>query len=60
MLESKSLAVLSEALSNLEHGFDDLPEFAVGTDIDSLREVMLLVAEKMKDNYPYFHPFYAG
>jgi len=60
MLESKSLAVLSEALSNLEHGFDDLPRFDVDTDLDSLREVMLLVAEKMKDNYPYFHPLYAG
>jgi tyrosine decarboxylase/aspartate 1-decarboxylase len=60
MLESKSLTVLSEALSNLDQGFSDLPGFDANTDIDSLREVMQLVSEKMKDNYPYFHPLYAG
>jgi glutamate/tyrosine decarboxylase-like PLP-dependent enzyme len=60
MLESKSLTVLSEALSNLEQGFNELPGFDADTDIDSLREVMQLVSEKMKDNYPYFHPLYAG
>lgn len=60
MIELKSLTVLSEALKSLEHGFDDLPGFELSADIDSLREVMLLVAEKMKDNYPYFHPLYAG
>jgi glutamate/tyrosine decarboxylase-like PLP-dependent enzyme len=60
MIELKSLTVLSEALNSLEHGFDDLPGFELSADIDSLREVMLLVAEKMKDNYPYFHPLYAG
>ncbi|MFW2366941.1 MAG: pyridoxal phosphate-dependent decarboxylase family protein [Desulforhopalus sp.] len=60
MLESKSLTVLSEALSNLEKGFNELPGIDVDTDLASLRDVMQLVAEKMKDNYPYFHPLYAG
>lgn len=60
MLESKSLTVLSEALSNLEQGFSELPGLYVDTDVDSLRSIMQLVAEKMKDNYPYFHPLYAG
>ena len=60
MLESKSLTVLSEALSNLEQGFNDLPEINTDTDLESLRTVMQLVSDKMKDNFPYFHPLYAG
>ncbi len=60
MLESKSLTVLSEALCSLEQGFTELPEMDADSDIESLRGVMQVVAEKMKDNYPYFHPLYAG
>ncbi|MBT4288140.1 MAG: aspartate aminotransferase family protein [Deltaproteobacteria bacterium] len=60
MLESKSLSILSEALGHLEQGFVNLPELENNIDIDALRKVMLAVADKMKDNYPYFHPFYAG
>ncbi len=60
MLESKSLSILSEALSHLEKGFVKLPDLDIAKDVDAIRDVMMTVAEKMKDNYPYFHPYYAG
>lgn len=59
-LETQSLSLLHEALECLEDGFKELPEFSVGVDMDALRKVLLEVAEKMQDNYPYQHPLYAG
>ena len=60
MLEAKSLSILTEALTHLDQGNAKLPEFDEQVDFNALREVMLVVAEKMKDNYPFFHPYYAG
>jgi tyrosine decarboxylase/aspartate 1-decarboxylase len=59
-LESKSLPLLTEALKRLESGFSGLPEVHVDYDIDALRKVLLEVADRLQDNYPYFHPYYAG
>jgi len=59
-LESKSLEILTEAIKRLESGFSDLPPIESDYDMESLRDVLLDVAERMKDNYPYFHPYYAG
>jgi tyrosine decarboxylase/aspartate 1-decarboxylase len=59
-LETQSLNVLFEALERLEKGFKELPDFNVDVDIDALRTVLLEVAQKMQDNYPYQHPLYAG
>jgi len=58
--ESKSLEILAESLKKLEEGFAGLPEIENNYDYSKMREIMLEVAEKMKDNYPYFHPYYAG
>ena len=60
MLETKSLSILSEAITHLEKGFSQLPDIESKFDSDSLRKTLLEVADKLKDNYPYFHPFYAG
>jgi glutamate/tyrosine decarboxylase-like PLP-dependent enzyme len=60
MLEMKTLSVLAEALNHLEQGFNDLPDFDPALELAPLREVLLTVAEQLKDNYPYFHPLYAG
>lgn len=60
MLETKGIALLSEALEKLEKGFESLPEFDASVDTEALRSVLLEVAEKMQDNYPYPHPLYAG
>lgn len=60
MLETKSLSILSEALNRLDLGYSKLPEFDSNLDMDSIRATMLQIADKMKDNYPFFHPYYAG
>jgi glutamate/tyrosine decarboxylase-like PLP-dependent enzyme len=59
-LELKSLGILAEALTRLESGFEGLPDVNNTTDYAGIRKVMLEVADKMQDNYPYFHPLYAG
>jgi tyrosine decarboxylase / aspartate 1-decarboxylase len=59
-LETQSLSILSEALERLEEGFKELPGSDPSLDMPALRTVMLEVAERMRDNYPYHHPLYAG
>src|SRR4030042_642092 len=59
-IETKTLNLLQEALETLEKGFSDLPEVTFDLDIKRLREVTLEIARRMQDNYPYFHPYYAG
>ena len=58
--EMETLEILKEALKNLEQGFSDLPDIHVADDKERIKRVILEVAERMKDNYPYFHPYYAG
>ena len=61
MLEQKSLSVFLEALQTLDSGFADLPAFSPSwTDEKSFIEVLNATAERLRDNYPYFHPLYAG
>ncbi len=60
MMETESLSILYEALERLEKGFKDLPDRDIAVDMSGLRAVMLKVADKMHDNYPYHHPLYAG
>jgi len=61
MLDSKSLTILSEALARLDDGFRHLPEFKPRrTNDDRLLEVLAATAERLQDNFPYFHPLYAG
>jgi len=59
-LESEGLKILGEALQKLDSGFSGLPALKQDYDYSAIRKVILEVAERMKDNYPYFHPFYAG
>jgi tyrosine decarboxylase/aspartate 1-decarboxylase len=59
-LEKDSLAILAEALARMEQGFASLPDVAVDYDAARLKDVLLEVATRMQDNYPYFHPQYAG
>src|SRR3989449_8628062 len=61
MLDSKSLTILADALARLDEGFRHLPEFEARRASDErLREVLAATAEKLQDNFPYFHPLYAG
>ena len=62
LLDKESLRVLREALDRLEAGFASLPPAetpSVGGDDDAAR-VLREVADRLHDNYPYFHPLYAG
>src|SRR5256712_2341830 len=60
-LETQSLAILRRALDRLDAGFAGLPQ-AKGPrqDAAALEHVLLDVAERLQDTYPYFHPLYAG
>ncbi len=61
MLDQKSLSALVEAVRRLEDGFDKLPDYESGAPgIGGLPEVLNATAERLRDNYPYFHPLYAG
>jgi len=61
VLEKRSPELLTEALGRLEEGFADLPAFAAEIPGDERMGVVLAeVAERLHDNFPYFHPLYAG
>jgi len=60
-LEQKSLSTLLEALKNLDQSFSNLPEFdSKAAGMERLAEVLTATASRLQDNYPYFHPLYAG
>src|SRR5271157_877625 len=59
--ETKTLRLLAESLANLEEGFASLPEAEVSlAGRVAMPEVMSEVAFRLRNNYPYFHPLYAG
>ena len=60
VLEKDSLRILEEALGTLEDGFASLPAAATHADAGSMARVLREVAERLHDNFPYFHPLYAG
>jgi len=60
MLENQTIAILEKALGRLDSGFVHLPELEYHFDLKKIEAVMMEVAERLKDNYPYFHPLYAG
>ncbi len=61
MLDQKSLSALVEAVKRLDDGFGKLPDYERGAPgIGGLPEVLNATAERLRDNYPYFHPLYAG
>ena len=60
-LEQKSLTSFFEAVKKLDAGFADLPAFeSEPPKAAKIAEVLSAAAERLRDNYPYFHPFYAG
>jgi tyrosine decarboxylase/aspartate 1-decarboxylase len=60
MLERDSLRILEKAVAKLESGFKSLPDIDQQLDFKRIEGVMMQVAEIMQNNYPYFHPYYAG
>jgi tyrosine decarboxylase / aspartate 1-decarboxylase len=61
MLEKADLDLLRQALEKLDAGFASLPQDSrPRTDANRIAEVLAATAERLQDNYPYFHPLYAG
>src|ERR1700731_4044719 len=61
MLEQGSLRALIEAAKKLDGGFSRLPLVDGGVaGMERLADVLNATAERLQDNYPYFHPLYAG
>jgi tyrosine decarboxylase / aspartate 1-decarboxylase len=61
MLDKDSLKILTESLEKLDAGFSALPGF--GAQVpgkQGVPEILRATAERLQDNYPYFHPLYAG
>lgn len=60
MINAAELQLLKNALDRLQEGFTDLPDFTPAFDVDAAAAVLDQVARRMHDNYPYYHPLYAG
>ena len=62
-LEETTLRLLRDSLQQLDSGFAALPgvtENSAEPPDPRLAAVMTEVATRLQDNYPYFHPLYAG
>lgn len=60
VFETEGLSLLQEALEAMGQGFQTLPEVGNALDSDGVRSILLSVAGRMQENYPYFHPLYVG
>ena len=60
--DRRDLEALGEALDRLGEGFAALPatESPRDADPEAVRAVLRETAGRLADNYPYFHPLYAG
>ena len=59
-LEKQSIFLLPKALEILERSFQDLPIFDPKINLNDVEAVLTQVANRMRDNYPYPHPYYIG
>ena len=60
-LEKGSLRLLATALERLDVGFNSLPPSGESrANLQEIENVLRKVAERLHDNFPYFHPLYAG
>jgi glutamate/tyrosine decarboxylase-like PLP-dependent enzyme len=53
-------ALLSRATELLEAEFASLPAFEPAVESPAVARILETVAHRLADNYPYFHPLYAG
>ncbi len=60
MINATELQLLKDALARLAEGYADLPDFKPEFDVPKAADVLDEVAARMQDNYPYYHPQYAG
>jgi tyrosine decarboxylase/aspartate 1-decarboxylase len=61
VFDRERLELLSNAMRTLSKGFASLPEFeSDAPGLSRIAEVLTATAGRLQDNYPYFHPLYAG
>ena len=60
MINRREIEVLIAALETLDSGYQELPDFNPEFDLERVQEVIVETAARMQDNYPYYHPQYAG
>src|SRR5271166_3266570 len=60
MLQDQVPGLLSRATERLEEEFSSLPALQVAVDPTAIARVLQATAHRLADNYPYFHPLYAG
>ena len=61
-LDRESLLLLRAALDRLDAGFATLPPLDAPSadETAAIERVLFEVADRLQDNFPYFHPLYAG
>lgn len=52
--------LLARAIEALEAEFSALPPVSPAADLEAMAAVLAETAHRLGDNYPYFHPLYAG
>lgn len=61
IFETDSIGWLRTALGQLAEGFAELPDITPSSgDSASCQAVLTQAAGRLQDNFPYFHPLYAG
>src|SRR5258707_7845733 len=61
MLDQEGLPAFGEAIKRLDASYSELPVHeSKAPGIERLAETLNATAERLQDNYPYFHPLYAG
>ena len=60
MSTDKDLQILQKALDKVKEGFLSFPDSLDDENSGKVEEILLKVAERMQDNFPYFQPQYAG
>jgi tyrosine decarboxylase / aspartate 1-decarboxylase len=61
ILDKDGLKLLLEAVERLESGFSALPLHKSSVPgAERTAEILAATADRLHDNYPYFHPLYAG
>src|SRR5213080_2663457 len=61
MLNQDGFPAFLEALRRMDAGFSALPEHqSTVAGVERLAEALNATVERLRDNYPYFHPLYAG
>ena len=60
IINRREIEILIAALETLDAGYRDMPDFNPEFDVERVQAVLVETAARMHDNYPYYHPQYAG